>query len=41
MKTGITKIVETTIENLKNRNELLKLEGGKDAFKKRGEKLNI
>jgi energy-coupling factor transporter ATP-binding protein EcfA2 len=39
--TGITDIVETTIEDLDNRTELLKLEGGKEAFEKRGEKLNI
>lgn len=38
---GITEVIETTIENIKNRPELLKLEGGKEAFKKRGEKLNI
>lgn len=38
---GMTTIVETTIENLDNREELLKLEGGKDAFEKRGEKLNL
>ena len=40
-ETGKTQVVETTIENLVNRNELLKLEGGRDAFKKRGEKLHI
>jgi len=40
-ETGITEIIETTIEDLKNRNELLKLEGGREAFRKRGEKLNI
>ena len=28
-------------EDTKNREELLKLEGGKEAFEKRGEKLNI
>lgn len=39
--TGKTAIVETTIENTTNREELLKLEGGKEAFEKRGEKLNI
>ncbi len=39
--TGTTKIIETTIENLNNREELLKLEGGRDAFRKRGEKLSI
>lgn len=38
---GQTEIIETTIENKKNREELLKLEGGKKAFKKRGEKLSI
>ena len=31
-ETGITEIIETTIENLNNRNELLKLEGGREAF---------
>lgn len=40
-ETGITEIIETTIEDLRNRNELLKLEGGREAFRKRGEKLNI
>lgn len=40
-ETGITQFIETTIEDLDNRTELLKLEGGKEAFKKRGEKLNI
>ncbi len=40
-ETGITEIIETTIENLAYRDELLKLEGGRDAFKKRGEKLHI
>jgi energy-coupling factor transporter ATP-binding protein EcfA2 len=40
-ETGITEIIETTIEDLKNRSELLKLEGGREAFRKRGEKLNI
>lgn len=39
--TGVTEIIETTIEDLANRTELLKLEGGKEAFEKRGEKLNI
>jgi len=34
-------VIETTIENLGNRDELLKLEGGRDAFRKRGEKLDI
>lgn len=38
---GMTTVVETTIENLENRDELLKLEGGKQAFEKRGEKLNL
>lgn len=38
---GITSIVETTIEDIGNRCELLKLEGGKEAFEKRGEKLNL
>jgi energy-coupling factor transporter ATP-binding protein EcfA2/type II secretory pathway pseudopilin PulG len=36
-----TRIIETTIENTKHRDELLKLEGGKEAFEKRGYKLNI
>ena len=40
-ETGTTEFIEATIENLKNRDELLKLEGGKEAFKKRGEKLHI
>lgn len=40
-QSGRTEIIETTIENVANRKELLKLEGGKEAFKKRGEKLNI
>lgn len=39
--TGTTKFIETTIEDLENRDELLKLEGGREAFKKRGEKLHI
>ncbi|MDO8618341.1 MAG: AAA family ATPase [Candidatus Daviesbacteria bacterium] len=39
--TGKTNVVETTIEDITNREELLKLEGGKEAFEKRGEKLNI
>lgn len=38
---GQTEIVETTIEDLDHREELLKLEGGKDAFEKRGEKLDL
>jgi len=40
-ETGNTEIIETTIENIDNRNELLKLEGGKEAFQKRGEKMSI
>ena len=40
-ETGRTDIIETTIEDITNREELLKLEGGKEAFEKRGEKLNI
>ncbi len=40
-ETGITEFIETTIEDLENRDELLKLEGGREAFKKRGEKLHI
>lgn len=39
--TGATQIIETTIENFENRDELLKLEGGREAFRKRGEKLHI
>ena len=40
-ETGTTEFIEATIEDLKTRDELLKLEGGKEAFKKRGEKLHI
>jgi len=40
-ETGETEIIETTIENIENRGELLKLEGGKEAFEKRGKKLDI
>ena len=40
-ESGQTDIIETTIENTNTREELLKLEGGKEAFAKRGEKLNI
>lgn len=40
-ETGTTEFIETTIEDLSNRDELLKLEGGREAFKKRGEKLHI
>ena len=40
-QSGETSIIETTIEDTKNREELLTLEGGKEAFQKRGEKLNI
>lgn len=40
-ETGTTQFIETTIEDLENRDELLKLEGGRDAFRKRGEKLHI
>jgi len=36
-----TEVIEATIEDINNREELLKLEGGKEAFEKRGEKLNI
>jgi ABC-type lipoprotein export system ATPase subunit len=39
--TGKTNVIEATIEDVKNRSELLKLEGGKEAFEKRGAKLNI
>ncbi|MBU1101437.1 MAG: ATP-binding protein [Bacteroidetes bacterium] len=38
---GTTEIIETTIEDIEHRDELLKLEGGKEAFEKRGEKLHI
>ncbi|MEK7620865.1 MAG: TrlF family AAA-like ATPase [Patescibacteria group bacterium] len=38
---GKTKVVETAIEDMVNRKELLKLEGGKKAFEKRGEKFRI
>lgn len=38
---GITEVLETTIENLANREELLKLEGGREAFRSRGVKLHI
>ena len=40
-ETGKTEIIETTIEDLANRDDLLKLEGGREAFRKRGEKLHI
>jgi ABC-type cobalamin/Fe3+-siderophores transport system ATPase subunit len=40
-ESGETEVIETTIEDITNREELLKLEGGKEAFEKRGEKLNI
>lgn len=40
-ETGKTEFIETTIENITNRPELLKLEGGKEAFEKRGEKLDV
>lgn len=39
--TGTSRITEATIEDLDNRDELLKLEGGREAFRKRGEKLRI
>lgn len=39
--TGHTEVIETTIEDISNRDELLKLEGGREAFRKRGEKLHI
>jgi|AntRauTorckE6833_2_1112554.scaffolds.fasta_scaffold04993_1 energy-coupling factor transporter ATP-binding protein EcfA2 len=39
--TGLTKLTETTIENLEHRDKILKLEGGREAFRKRGEKLHI
>ena len=40
-ESGQTDVIETTIEDIISREELLKLEGGKEAFEKRGEKLNI
>lgn len=40
-ESGKTDVIETTIEDIASREELLKLEGGKEAFEKRGEKLNI
>jgi len=40
-ETGTTEILEATIEDLARREELLKLEGGREAFRKRGEKLHI
>ncbi len=39
--TGVTEITETTIEDVDNRDRLLKLEGGREAFRKRGAKLHI
>lgn len=38
---GKTEFIETTIENELYRSDLLKLEGGKEAFKKRSDKLKI
>lgn len=38
-ESGQTEVIETTIEDSTNREELMKLEGGKEAFEKRGEKL--
>lgn len=40
-ESGQTEVIETTIEDTENRQELLKLEGGKEAFEKRGEKFSI
>jgi len=40
-ETGTTEILEATIEDIARREELLKLEGGREAFRKRGEKLRI
>lgn len=40
-ESGQTDVIKTTIEDITSREELLKLEGGKEAFEKRGEKLNI
>lgn len=36
---NLTRITETTIENLEHRSKLLSLEGGKDAFEKRDRRL--
>ena len=38
---GTTSVINFTIEDLKYREDLLKLEGGKEAFKKREKKYNI
>ena len=38
---GSASFIETTIENEANRTELLNLEGGKEAFRKRRDKLKI
>lgn len=38
-ESGQTEVIETTIEDSTYREELMKLEGGKEAFEKRGEKL--
>lgn len=38
---GHPEFIETTIEDTSHREDLLKLEGGKDAFKKRSDKLHI
>jgi len=40
-ESGRTEVIETMIEDTVNREELLKLEGGKEAFEKRGEKLHL
>lgn len=40
-RSGQTESTSFSIENLKYRNDLLKLEGGKEAFKKREQKYNI
>ena len=40
-ETGTTEVIETTIENLEHREELMRLERRKEVFEKRGEKLGI
>ena len=37
-ESGQTEVIETTIEDIENREELLKLEGGKEAFEKKRRK---
>ena len=40
-KDGMTEIIPTTIEDLEHRHKLLRLEGSKEAFKQRSDKLGI